>query len=185
MTCRRLNTNDHFNDPGSRHIDTDTELLWLAVKMTDSDSKKNKTNKNSTMTAYCTFSVRNPDPQSRALHAFKPDGRRLLDSHADEPRLKPARLIMGQHHFIIWRNRKHQKSVLIFYLLFFCFSISSAVSLTCSTLLALAHPAQQCQQLAAIAHTQTQGVVSPPETLKLRFSFGVKYNTGRPACQEG
>lgn len=71
------------------------------------------------MTAYCTFSVRNPDPQSRALHAFKPDGRRLLDSHADEPRLKPAWPIMGQHHFIIWKNRKHQKSVLIFYLCFF------------------------------------------------------------------
>lgn len=44
MICSRLNTNDHFNDPGSHYIHIDTELLWLAVKM-DSKSKKKKTKK--------------------------------------------------------------------------------------------------------------------------------------------
>lgn len=43
----------------------------------------------------------NPDSQSWALHASEPDGRGLLDPNADKPRLKPARLIMGQHHFSV------------------------------------------------------------------------------------
>lgn len=51
-----------------------------------------------------TFSVRDPDSQSRSLHAPEPDGWGLLNPDADEPRLKPAGLIMGQHHFIIWRR---------------------------------------------------------------------------------
>lgn len=44
----------------------------------------------------------NPDSQSWALHASEPDRRGLLDPNTDEARLKPAGLIMGQHHFGLW-----------------------------------------------------------------------------------
>ena len=49
----------------------------------------------------------NPDSQSWAPHASEPDGRRLLDANADEARLEPAGLIMGQHYVGVWgRNGK-------------------------------------------------------------------------------
>lgn len=51
-----------------------------------------------------TFSMCDPHSQSGALHAFEPDGRRGLYPHTDEAGLKPARLIMGQDHFRLWRR---------------------------------------------------------------------------------
>lgn len=55
----------------------------------------------------------NPDPKSGALHAPEPGGRGLLDTNSDESRLKPARLIMCQHHFRLWKKiRKEPESKL-------------------------------------------------------------------------
>lgn len=51
---------------------------------------------------------------------------------------------------------------------------------TWSILLSFSHPAQQRQQLAAVAHTQTQGVAPPPETFKLSFGLGVICNSSSP-----
>lgn len=68
---------------------------------------------------------------------------------------------------------------LLFYTLVFRFP------LTCFTPLALSHPAQQGEQLAAITHSQTQGVVPPPETIKLSFGLGVVRNSSSPTYQEG
>lgn len=57
-------------------------------------------------------------------------------------------------------------------------------SLTCS-ILALSHPAQQGEQLAAITHTQTQCVVPAPVAIKLSLGLGVICNSSSPTYYEG
>lgn len=165
----------------------------------------------------CTFPMCNPNSKSWALHASEPDGRGRLDPNADKSWLKPARLIVGQHHFRcleknsgknnskIMKDFKHTNHCKRSYLwsftyffpfhyynyffisrsiirtiLFHSFSVSS---LTCSVL-ALSHPAQQGEQLAAVANTQTQCVVPLPEVIKFSLGLGVICNSSSPTLYE-
>lgn len=57
---------------------------------------------------------------------------------------------------------------------------SPSFLLLTSSISAFSHPAQQGEQLAAIANTQTQSVLSPPEAIKLSLGLGVKRNGSSP-----
>lgn len=49
-----------------------------------------------TMNIFLTFSMSDPNTQSRSLHSLKHDGRRRLDTYTHKSRFEPTRLIMGQ-----------------------------------------------------------------------------------------
>lgn len=63
-----------------------------------------------TMNIFLTFSMRNPNAQSRSLHSLKHDGRRGQDAYTHKPRFEPTRLVMGQSNIRTYNKNKLNKT---------------------------------------------------------------------------
>mmetsp|Transcript_7001 Transcript_7001/g.16331 ORF Transcript_7001/g.16331 Transcript_7001/m.16331 type:complete len:681 (-) Transcript_7001:1870-3912(-) len=98
------------------------------------------------------LAVRDPHAERRAFHALEQHRRRRLDHHRGPPRLEAAALVVNEARLLLLRQR-----------------------------LARRHPAEQSHELAAVAHSERESVVTRAESSELRGDLGIEADDASPA----